>query len=90
MAEILVVTRIPWYQRSAFRSWVKDSFSTLTAVPIVDVAGLVRWRDGLIVAGVMILKGLLASMYEILYGKDPESYRETPPTAPTSPPDPGA
>jgi len=27
-------------------------------------------------------------MYEILYGKDAESYRETQPHTPTSPPDP--
>lgn len=90
MAEILVVTLTPWWKRSAFRAWVKNSFSTLAGVPIIDVTGLVGWRDALIVAAVLIVKDLLASMYEILYGKDSESYRETPPPAPTAPPDPRA
>jgi len=88
MAEILVVTRTPWWHRSAFKAWVKNSFSTLAGVPIIDVTGLVGWKDALIVAGVLIAKDLLTSMYEILYGKDAESYREMPPHTPTSPPDP--
>ncbi len=90
MAEILVVTRTPWWHRSAFKAWVKNSFSTLAGVPIIDVTGLVGWKDALVVAGVLIAKDLLTSMYEILYGKDAESYRETPPQGPTNPPDPMA
>jgi len=88
MAEILVVTRTPWYHRSAFKSWAKDSFTTLASALVVDVAGWVSWRQSLVVAGVLIGKGLLHSLYEIIWGKDAESYRETPPSSPSSPPDP--
>ena len=76
--QVLRVTLTPWYSRTAFKAWVKNSFSTLAGVPIVDVTGLVGWRQGLIVAGVLIAKDLLGSLYEIIYGKDAESYRATP------------
>lgn len=88
MSEIIVATRTAWYHRSAFKAWVKDSLTTLSAVPIVDVAGWVTWKNALVVAGVMIGKGLLTSLYEILYGKDADSFREVAPPGPTSPPDP--
>lgn len=88
VSEIIVATRTPWFHRSAFKAWVKNSFSTLAGVPIIDVTGLVGWKDALIVAGVLIAKDLLTSMYEILYGKDAESYRESP--GPVSSPDPRA
>ena len=91
MSEIIVATRTPWFHRSAFKAWVKDSLTTLSAVPIVDVAGWVTWKNALVVAAVMIGKGLLTSMYEILYGKDAESWRgASPPAGPMTPPDPQA
>lgn len=88
MSEIIVATRTRWFHRSAFKAWVKNTFGTLVAVPIADVSGIVNWKQALAVAGILILKDLLGSMYEILYGKDAESYREVP--RPTTPPDPQA
>lgn len=82
VAELLAVTRPPFYQRGAFRAWVKNSFSTLAGVPIIDVTGLVGWKDALVVAGVLIGKDLLTSMYEILYGRDADSFREVLPPTP--------
>ena len=76
---VIRATLTPWYKRSAFRAWVKNSFSTLAGVPIIDVTGLVGWRQALIVAAVLIGKDLLSAAYEILYGTDAESFREVAP-----------
>lgn len=88
MPEQILATRTPWYRRSAFRAWVKNSFSTLAGVPIIDVTGLVGWRDALLVAAVLIGKDLLGSLYEVIYGLDADSYREV--AGPATPPDPRA
>ena len=90
MSEIIVATRTPWFHRSAFKAWVKDSLTTLGSAMIVDVAGWVSWRQSLVVAAVLIGKGLLHSLYEIIYGKDADSFREVPRPTPTAPPDPQA
>ena len=60
MSEIIVATRTAWYHRSAFKAWVKDSLTTLSAVPIVDVAGWVTWKNALVVAILMLEERALA------------------------------
>lgn len=87
MPETRLVVDTPIYKRSAFKTWVKNSLTTLAGIPIVGGAGFVSWKTSFILAGVLIGKDLVMSMYEIIYGEE-ESLRPAPPppaepTAPT-------
>jgi hypothetical protein len=75
MPQSFEIERASWHQRTAFRAWVKNSLSTLAlAIPAASF-DLIEWKVALTGSGVMILKDLVSSGYEIIFGAERQAFR---------------
>lgn len=74
--------QLPWYRESAFRAWVRNSLSTLALAVGTAQSGAVTWGGAFAGAGVLILKDLLASAYDIWWAGPDVFQVEPPPPGP--------
>jgi hypothetical protein len=80
------VTHTPWYRRSAFRSWVKNTTTTAIALitALVTLVQTDTWGDGrnatiaVLVAAASVVKDLLGALSEMFW-PETESMRIVPP-----------
>lgn len=72
-----IVIRLPWYRESAFRAWIKNSLSTIGVAFGVVAADWTTWKTAMISAGVLIMKDLIGSAWDIWFAT-PEVFQRPP------------
>lgn len=59
--------RLPWYQESAFRAWIKKSCTAAATAVTTIATGSAPWKPTLLVAGGYILADFLLSVPDIFF-----------------------
>lgn len=64
----------PFFRRSAFRAWFKNTMTTLITLVTVVTTTPDLWKPALVVSAGSVVKDFLGSAWEIIFGE--ESYRQ--------------